>query len=230
MKPAPGVLVLRPEPGATATLARLAAANTTACSLPLFALEPLPWAQPDRDGFDALLLTSANAVRLAGPSLGRYHDLPCWCVGAATARAARAAGLQVEQVGDSDGRTLLASAATLPPRRWLWLTGETNSALNVAPPATLLTLPVYRAVARGDVAALDAALSACPVALLHSPAAARRLASLVPPERRSPVSLVAISPAVAAAAGPGWAAIHTAAQPDDAEMVAIAAKLCHKPG
>ena len=61
------IAVLRPEPGNAATADRIAALGLAAIRLPLFEVRALDWAPPDPAGFDALLLTSANAPRLAGP-------------------------------------------------------------------------------------------------------------------------------------------------------------------
>ena len=94
--------VLRPEPGNSATAARIVAAGFDAVRLPLFAVEPLAWTAPDPGEYDALLLTSANAVRHAGTALDRLRGVPVVAVGQATANAARAAGLTVAITGDGD--------------------------------------------------------------------------------------------------------------------------------
>ena len=57
--------------------------------MPLFSVESLAWKVPDAASFDALLLTSANAVRQAGAGLTQLRGLPVHAVGAATATAAR---------------------------------------------------------------------------------------------------------------------------------------------
>jgi len=83
------LLVLRPEPGAAATLARAVAAGWQAIAAPIFNIVPLPWAAPDPADHDALMLTSANAVRQAGDALRLYRHLPVYAVGEATAVAAQ---------------------------------------------------------------------------------------------------------------------------------------------
>src|SRR5687768_9453521 len=80
--------ILRPEPGASATVERARELGLDAFAVPLFAIEPLAWELPDSGAFDALLLTSANTVRQAGPSLERLLQLPAYAVGDATAAAA----------------------------------------------------------------------------------------------------------------------------------------------
>lgn len=213
------VIVLRPEPGNAATMARLAAAGVSASAVPLFLVEPLPWQAPAAASFDALLLTSANAVRMAGSGLGMLTGLPVWCVGATTATAARAVGLTVTRVGDAGIAALIADSSD----RLLWLCGEDRTYLPLVAEARVTSVPVYRASER----TIDTMAFSRPcIALLHSARAAQQLSALVPD--RAVVAIVAISPAVAAAAGDGWANCIAASKPDDAEMVAIAAKLCQK--
>ena len=102
------VLVLRPEPGASETVERAREHGLEAISIPLFAIEPLAWETPRADAFDALLLTSANAVRHGGHGLNALRGLPVYAVGPATADAARGAGFGIAGVGPSDIDALLA--------------------------------------------------------------------------------------------------------------------------
>ena len=106
------LLLLRPEPGlsASAEQARALALDVLCC--PLFRIEPLDWDVPEPAQYDALLLTSANAVRCAGPKLNKLASLPVQAVGQSTATAARIAGLRVETVGSGNVHDLLAA---LPP-------------------------------------------------------------------------------------------------------------------
>lgn len=96
------VLVTRPEPGASATAARLIERGFEPVLLPLTEIVPLEPAQLP-DGIDALVATSANAFRHAPASfLDRLRDVPLHVVGAKTAEAARR---DVASVAP-DGRTL----------------------------------------------------------------------------------------------------------------------------
>ncbi|HSF12138.1 MAG TPA: uroporphyrinogen-III synthase, partial [Erythrobacter sp.] len=67
--------------------------------------------------------------------------------------------------------------------------------------------------------------------LLHSAATARQFAEEC--ERlglaRSGITLAALGARIAAAAGDGWAAVHTAARPDEAALLELAFDLCDKP-
>jgi uroporphyrinogen-III synthase len=62
------------------------------------------------------------------------------------------------------------------------------------------------------------------VLLIHSPAAGRRLSTLVCDRRQ--VRIVAISPAAAEACGVGWERIEAAHQPSDAALLSLACGLC----
>lgn len=104
------VLVTRPEPGATATAARLREIGLVPVLLPLTRIEPLhAELAVDNTAFDGLVLTSANAVRMAPPGLlANVRGLPCYAVGPATAEVAKAAGLKVVLASGGDARSLSA--------------------------------------------------------------------------------------------------------------------------
>jgi uroporphyrinogen-III synthase len=218
-------LVLRPQPGADRTAARLRALGVTAEVQPLFTIAPVAWQPPAPEDFDALLLTSANAPRLAGPSLATLQNLPVLTVGEATAAAARRVGLEAAMVGDRDVAALLAQARSAGFGRLLHLAGRERVEL---PDVRQLT--VYAS----DPAPIDAATVrgwSEHVALLHSPRAARRFAALIDSQGvdRSTVDIAAISPAVATAAGGGWARRIAATEPDDGALTALARELIDQP-
>ena len=218
------IIVLRPEPGAAATLRWARERGLEAHAIPLFDVEPIEWPVPDPSDFDALLLTSANAVRHGGPGLELFRGLPVHAVGEATARAAREAGFTVATAGNSDVNGLLGSIdANL---RLLHPCGEHRTVPDAARQA-ITSMPVYRARAREHVEIDDAAGS---VALVHSPRAGARLAELVDaqPIDRSTIIIAAISQAAAEAAGSGWGAIENAASPTDDALLALAEQLCNK--
>jgi uroporphyrinogen-III synthase len=216
-------IIVRPQPGADATAARLREHGVDSLVAPLFSVEPLEWALPRQDAFDRILFTSANALRHGGPQLSTLSGLPAWCVGAATADAATAAGFVVERTGAEDAASLLNSAPN-SACRWIWLAGARHQPLFVQPPSTLSILPVYVSVPAAVSAALQSALQSSAVLLAHSAAAAERLKTLVPDHASH--HLVALSAAVAMAAGNGWQSVSVAASPADSEMVAKAAMLC----
>lgn len=207
--------VLRPEPGNAATAARIEAAGGRALRLPLFGLTPLAWTPPDPADHDALFLTSANAVRFAGAALASYYRLPVHVVGAATAAAARAAGLTIATTGDQDAATMADRAVGTGVARALHLAGRDRATAALA--GTSCTIAVYASeplpVTPADLLPLAGA-----VALIHSPRAGQRLAALM--VDRVDVAIAVISPAAAAAVGTGWRALAVAAVPTDAALTA----------
>lgn len=215
------VLVLRPEPGASATVARAREMGLDAVAHPLFEIEPIAWNVPDAAGFDALLLTSANALRCAGQGLAALRGLPVHAVGKATAQAARAAGLDIASAGDAGVDRLLDLIE--PGLKLLHLCGADRRAPQAANHA-ITPVIVYHAL---PIAAADLGSAADMVALVHSRRAAERLAELV--ERRESILVAAISPHAAAAAGDGWGAVEAATEPTDDALLALAARLCNKP-
>jgi len=220
------LLVTRPEPGNSATIARAAALALDAYAMPLFAAQAVPWTAPSAGDFDALLLTSAQAVRLAGPQLARLTALPVYAVGTATADAATAAGLTVAQVGDADGQSLLDAMTSAKVGRILWLCGRERS--DLAPRgARMQSLACYAVDSVAPPSGWSHLIAAPAILLAHSRRAAQRIGELVGPDRAH-LTVIAISPAVATAAGDGWAEVATAAQPTDAALLALAHALCHK--
>lgn len=210
------LIVLRPEPGATRTAAKAEAMGLEVRRLPLFSIVAVDWAAPDPSQFDALVLSSANAVRHGGRELDKLKALPVHAVGEATAAVARAAGFELAWVGDGGSRHM-----PLPPgQSLLHLAGRDH-----LPMAGTTAITVYEARPIEPPPALDD-LADCVVAV-YSPRAGRRMAELV--AARSRTLIAAISPAAAAACGPGWKRIHIAPQPSDAALLALAARLCESP-
>ena len=116
------LFILRPQPAAGRSVETAASMGLDALAIPLFTLEPVEWAVHDCGDFDALLLTSANAVNLAGTGIEQLRSLPVHAVGAATALAAEVAGFGLASRGQSGVDDLLGSIA--PGTRLLHLCGE----------------------------------------------------------------------------------------------------------
>eukprot|EP00756_Hemistasia_phaeocysticola_P015841 Hpha_TRINITY_DN15437_c1_g7::TRINITY_DN15437_c1_g7_i1::g.173639::m.173639/K01719/hemD, UROS; uroporphyrinogen-III synthase len=128
--------------------------------------------------FAALVFTSARAAAAvhAHTELTRWAHVPCWVVGAATARAARsafaAAGVCVDPKGaECGGAAALAEALAADWRRdeekgrgVLWLCGRERrpelSAVLAKAEVPLKCVECYAAVQEHDRAALDAAARA----------------------------------------------------------------------
>ena len=118
------LIVLRPEPGASATVERARALGLDAVAIPLFRIEPIAWTAPDAGQFEGLLLTSANAVRHGGDQLEHLRGLPVYAVGEATAEVARAAGFDIASQGEAGVDRLLGSIE--PDLKLLHLAGESR--------------------------------------------------------------------------------------------------------
>lgn len=194
---------------------------------PLFEVAPCAWEPPPPDSFDALLLGSANALRQGGEALSLYRGKPACVVGARTAEAARAAGLGVVAIG-SGGLQGVLDALPTGLTRLLRLAGAERVALTPPPGVTMAERVVYASRALPMPDALAQMLRAPAVVMLHSGEAARHFAAEC--ERlgvaRSNLSLAAIGPRVAEAAGAGWARLELAASPDDAALLALAREMC----
>jgi uroporphyrinogen-III synthase len=215
------LLVLRPEPGAAATVERARALGLDALAVPLFAIEAAAWEAPDAASYDGLLLTSANAVRFGGAGLEALRGLPAYTVGEATADAAREAGFGIASSGDAGVDRLLDSID--PELRLLHLCGEQRrNPQGASQPITPVTVYRSRAIGAPGLGKLKGS-----VALVHSPRAGERLAELV--TDRASIAVAAISAAAAAALGEGWEKVETADRPTDEALLALAARLCNKP-
>lgn len=219
------VVVLRPEPGASETTERAKARGLAAVAITLFEIEPIAWAAPEPGGFDALLLTSANAVRFAGEPLTRLRGLPVHAVGKATADAAREAGFDIASSGNAGIERLLSSLE--PDLKLLHLCGEDRKATGDAR-QRITAAPVYRSKAVDPGPDLGTCAGA--IVMLHSPRAAKRLAGLASEQQldRGHIALVAISDAARDAAGGGWKSVDIADQPDDDALLALVEQLCDK--
>jgi uroporphyrinogen-III synthase len=197
------IAVLRPEPGNSRTAAMLEARGAAVIRLPLFAVRPLGWHLPDPSGYDALIVTSANAFRHGGAGLAQLQGLPVYAVGNTTAEAARAAGFSVVAVGDAGATTLVKGAEQVGVRRALHLAGREHTLQACGIVASVV--PVY---ASDPLPARDVARLAGSVALVQSARAGARLAELVDAAGvdRGGIRIVAVSDAAGQAAGEGWAA------------------------
>jgi uroporphyrinogen-III synthase len=211
------LLLLRPEPGLSTSAERARTMGLEVLARPLFSVEPVAWDVPDAANYNALLLTSANAVRHGGVGLKLLKSLPVDAVGAATAALASDAGFRVKTIGDTDLSGLLKN---LPgDRRLLHLAGEDHRD-NFDP--RIDRRIVYRST---EIANPELSDVSGLVAAVHSPRAARRLAELV--SARGRTLIAAISAAAAEAVGLGWERVAVAERPDDPSLLALAAMLCH---
>lgn len=223
----PRIIVLRPQPGATATAQALRAAGHDPLVCPLFAIEQVAWTPADPSAYDALLVGSANVFRHGGPALADIKDLPVYAVGGKTARMAMDLGFRVRGQGQGGLAALLPMLADDGHLHILRLAGEDHVDL----PGSRLAIDtriVYRSRALPIPDVLRDALAAPAVVLLHSARAAAHFSALVDAAGldRSAISLALFAPALIDAAGTGWAAVRVAASTDDRALLDVADALC----
>lgn len=221
------LVILRPEPGASASARAAEALGLEPIVLPLFVIEPVAWSAPDPAEFDGLLLTSASAIRNGGAELEKLRGLAVHAVGETTAAAASEAGFALATIGDGGVEELLQRLD--PGLRLLHLCGEQHRQ-PAAPRQAIVHVPAYRAAELADVAGLGRIAGA--VVAAHSPRAAARVAQLAAASAIdiSGASLAAISAEAALAAGSGWQSVVIADEPRDSALLALAARLCQNPG
>ena len=214
----------RPEPGATATAARLEALGHEPVLAPCLTIRPRRAALPEQPA--AIIVTSLQAI----PALpARYRGLPVFCVGDATAGRLRQAGFcsAMSAGGNADDLFNLLARRHLPGLHLLTV-GERHGlalarrlrrqgveverrAVYTAAPVRELAENVRLLLATGG---LDAAL-------FYSAATARAFARMAPPGTGT-LAALALSPAVAAALGGlPWADIRVAVAPTEADLLAL---------
>lgn len=218
------VLVIRPEPGNSATCCAARAMGLDTCGFALFTVEPLAWEAPAAR-FDGILAGSANVFRHGGAALGRLTDVPVIAVGETTARAAREKGFGVSRIGEGG---LQPVVATLPPGNYLRIAGVDHVALDPPAAVRITTVIAYAAQPKPLPEAALGLLADGAVVLLHSGEAARHFAAEC--ERscisRQNVQLACLAPRIAGLAGAGWGAVAVARARTDAELLELAARMC----
>jgi uroporphyrinogen-III synthase len=227
------VIVTRPEPEASATVARLAALGHAAIAAPLLRVVAVPARLPQPERVQAVVVGSINAVRHLP---ARFRGVPVLAVGDATAEAASAAGFRSVASAMGDARDLAALAARRcdPAGAPLLLATARGAGGPLAAdlrargfrvlrrvtyatrPLPRLAAPARDALAGGGVVAV-AFFSGSAASAFARVARAQRLTHTLPG-----VTALAISPAVAARLAPlGFGAVLTAARPDQDSLLAL---------
>jgi uroporphyrinogen-III synthase len=228
-------LVTRALPDAHRTTERLSARGVPSLITPMLEIIAVPHVLPPRQDFDALVLTSAAAVRTVDTTA--LAGCTALCVGEGTARAAAAAGLDVILDADGDARALahaIQSRSTGAGRRLLHLSGRTiaqDMRALLGPQIELRRIVVYEA---RMVTALDqdlrAALMARRVAALtlHSRRAASAFAALIRQAELADHLTGAVAVAITARVAPPIAdlcTIRVASEPTDRAVVDLVASV-----
>lgn len=233
------LLLTRPLADAEPLARTLAARGHEVVLCPLMRIRHLPSACLDATDVQAFLLTSANGARALGERIAAAPELaalPAFAVGAATARAARAAGLARVESADGDVAALasLAAARLAPENGVLLHVAGRRVAGDLAGVLGRRGFQVRRAVLY-DAAAADvlpaAGLAALrrggiDAALFYSPRSAatfvRLLTAAGAAESCRRVDALCLSPAVAEALrGLAWRRLRIARRPQQAALLAL---------
>lgn len=229
------VLVTRPLPAANRTAERLRALGHVPVILPLTQTVGLPVDTGLLDhSFDAVAVTSANALRHAGRTvIAPLAGLPCQAVGARTAAAARQAGFRLVITGSGAAEGLSARLAESAPRAVAYLCGhvrrpEFEAALLEAG-ISVTAIETYDTVAAELPAAKLSAVFQTPVnaVLLYSRAAAVAFTALARrPEAAllEAITVLCLSDRIAAVLepSPGWKVLVAREPEEDALMSRLA--------
>jgi uroporphyrinogen-III synthase len=223
------ILAIRAEPGCRATVAAGREAGLAITPCPMSEIRPVPWTMPP-DAFDGLLLGSANALRAGGALVDNLVDKPVYAVGEATAAAARKAGFSIAGTGPGRLQALLDSLAG-QSLRLLRPTGREHVPVVPPPGIEIETAIVYESMGLPLPPSAAEVLRSGALVLLHSAATARHFAAecgrLEVPQAR--VRLAALGPRIAREVGTGWSALRSAANTNEAALLALAREMCHDP-
>ena len=167
------LVVIRPEPGCSATVDMARSLGLETVGQPLFVIEPRSWQAPVAAQFDALLIGSANVLRHGGRGLAGLKALPVHAVGESTAQAARALGFSVASTG-SGGLQAVLDSLPAGHRRLLRLTGDERVPL-VVPEVNAPAIAGYKG--RGIIANPNCSTIQMVVALkpIHEAAGIKRV-------------------------------------------------------
>jgi uroporphyrinogen-III synthase len=226
------LLILRPQPGADATAQKAKEAGIMALKTPLFVVKEITWSPPDPAHYDAILFTSANAVRHSGQGLKTLTGLPAYAVGEATAKLVRSGGFTIAATGKAGAEALVQLAAGNGHKQLLWLTGEEHSEFTVADgtsasgqaDGTQITKKIVYHAQRLPMPEEMQNLLSSPIAVaLHSARAATYFAEICDywHINRQHIILACLSGSIAASAGAGWGEALVADRPNDAEILSI---------
>ncbi|MBL8833165.1 MAG: uroporphyrinogen-III synthase [Rhodospirillales bacterium] len=239
------VLVTRPRDEGELFAVALAMRGHDAILAPLIEIAPIAGASVDLSGAQAVLFTSANGVR-AFARVSPARDLPAFCVGDATANAARAAGFaKVESAsGDVEALSALVRSRLKPADGALVhaagtvVAGDLGGDLEAAGFEVRRAL-LYRAEIASELpaeAADELAAGGIDVATFFSPRTARTFAQLVRAAKLDgaleSVAALALAPgtlSVLREEGCAFADAVAAAQPNEAALLDALDRFAEEP-
>jgi len=232
------ILVTRPQPGADRTARRLSELGLVPVVLPLFETVPVAIETGSAPAADALVVTSANALRHAPETLlRRFAATPCFAVGAETGEVARSLGLGSVEVGPGDAIALADRVASRLGKgaATLYLCGRVRlgdfERILAERGLGVRAVETYDTVEIPDAAeAVAALLRTDPPSgvLLYSAGAARMIGRLVEPDAPPSASTLwyCLSRRVAAAlSGVDPGLVRIAAEPSEAALLELLEKV-----
>lgn len=220
------LLILRPIEGAQKTAISAEKAGLNVVVAPLFEIRPLPWHAHAADQYDAIMFSSANALKMAGPNLQEYKALPALAVGPVTRQACEAAGFDVMVSGGSGVQSLADNLPEGTYDRILRLTGKDYT--SVQSDRSIDHIAIYESACIGLSQPAQAALKSGSIILIHSIRSAQKLLAEM---KKNGIAvdknhIIAISSKAAEAAGNGWKSVHFVDQPTDEALLRLAVRLC----
>lgn len=216
----------RPEPGASATAARLEAMGHEALLLPCLSVQTMATRLPEHPA--ALVVTSGQAV----PSLpARLHHIPVFCVGDATAAKLRQAGFtRVESAaGDADDlfrlitmrRVMGLHVLAVGERHGLALLERLRAAGISAVRRKVYSVAKLRQLP--EEVRVGLAAGAVDGVLFYSAETARAFCALQPPGTAEMTAFVLSENVAKGVTGLPWREIHAALAPTEADLMALLA-------
>lgn len=221
------LLILRPTDGAlqSAAVARelgfdpIIASASKICAL--------DWEAPDPSEFDAIMITSANALRHGGDVIMQYRYLPMFAVGKATAKLATDMGFNIAAIGQGGAKALWPLIVSHGAKNILRLVGRdyvtVNSDLNVR---TIMTYEARALPMADDLMALMMDTNAPHIFTFHSAKAVQifddYIADLQNYGMKFNKSLhyaAALAPTIAQQLSPDWRKIIISPSASDAAMM-----------
>jgi uroporphyrinogen-III synthase len=200
------IWITRAEPGASATAERVRGLGFESVVAPLLTVRVLGDGPTDLAGVGAIAFTSINGVAAFAARPGAVfgaRGLPVFAVGEATAAAAAAAGFATVTSTDGDVNALAKAIAAHAVAGAVLHPGAAEPAGDLA--ASLgrhgietRTLAVYETAPADPSPDVLAAFTLFYAVLVHSPKAARRLADILRETPAPHLSVLCLSPAVAA--------------------------------
>lgn len=218
--------IIRPQPAAARTAGLARDMGFDAHPHPMFELRGCDWRAP-ASGFDAVLLSSANALRFGGDELAKIVHLPAYVVGERTAQQARAAGFSVVAQA-ADGIASLIGRIDPDHAQVLRLAGADHIAVDAPDGVAIRTAILYESRPLPMPEDLAELLCGPSTALLHSARAAEHFAHQCTAMglARMNIALACLSPRIAEAAGRGWRAVAVPDETSDAALLETARALC----